>query len=135
MYLNRLNEEQKDLFIDLCIHAALANDKFVDEEKELINVYCDEMNITSVRYEANRSLDEVVEKLIGISTKEELRIIILEITALMISDKVYDEAERKFMKDLSAKADLSEDKQNEMLENLHKLTDIYKAIDDIVYDR
>ena len=37
MYLNRLNEEQKNLFIDLCIHASLANNNFADEEKNMID--------------------------------------------------------------------------------------------------
>ena len=40
MYLNRLSGEQKELFLDLCIHASKADGIFAEEEKQYIQQYC-----------------------------------------------------------------------------------------------
>ncbi len=134
MYLNRLNDEQKDLFIDLCIHAAYANEKFVDEEKELINAYCDEMHLSDVRYESRKTLDDVTDRLTEISSKTELRIILLEIGALMLSDNVYDEHEQAFMKELAHRSGLTDKGLEEMFDCLKGLTSLYARIDTIIND-
>ena len=33
MFLSQLKEENKELFLKLCVHAAMANDEFADEER------------------------------------------------------------------------------------------------------
>ena len=45
MFLNRLSNEQKELFLDLCIHASKADNDFAEDEKLVIDQYCDEMHI------------------------------------------------------------------------------------------
>ena len=40
MYLNRLSGEQKELFLDLCIHASKADGIFAEEEKSLSGKLC-----------------------------------------------------------------------------------------------
>ena len=103
MYLNKLNNEQKELFLDLSIHAAMSNNIFTDEEKVTVRQYCAEMNIAE-RYEAKLSNDEVLEKLSAISTKQEMRIVFMEITALVLSDNIFDEQEQAFVKKVAAAA-------------------------------
>lgn len=133
MFLNRLNDEQKNLFLDLCVHAAMANNDFAKEEKQTIDQYCVEMQIAEPRYTANYSLDEVVDKLIAISTKEELRIILLEITALIISDNVYDNEEQKFMDSFAERIGFSKEKVGEMLDCLNDLSRVYQKINSLVF--
>lgn len=134
MYLNRLNSEQKELFIDLCIHASLSNNNFASEQKETINAYCTEMNITNVRYETDKTLDEILDRINEISTKDEIRIIILEITALIISDNIYDEREKRFMESIIEKTGISKEKLDEILDCLHELTLVYKRINSLVFE-
>ncbi|MDD6991511.1 MAG: hypothetical protein PUI48_06765 [Oscillospiraceae bacterium] len=133
MYLNRLNEEQKNLFIDLCIHASLANNNFADEEKNMIDLYCEEMNLKEHRYTANNSMDDAVSKLVAISTNEELRIVLLEISALIISDNVYDNDEQNFMNSLVERIGFSEDKVSEMMGCLNELTAVYNRLNMLVF--
>ena len=134
MYLNKLNNEQKDLFLDFCVHASMANNSFAEEEKLTIDQYCVEMQIAEPRYEANFTLDEAIEKLLAISTKEELRIILLEITALIISDNEYDEMEQEFMNEFLQKAGMTVEEHSKMVAALTQLSDIYKEIDSIVHN-
>lgn len=134
MYLNRLNSEQKELFLDLCIHASLSNNNFAAEEKNAIEQYCAEMQLSQVRYNAERTVDEAVNRILEISTNEELRIILLEITALIISDNIYDEREQKFMNDLADKIGFSKGHLDEMLGCLNELTDVYKKINSLVFN-
>ena len=45
MYLNLLNEEAKEVFLDLCINLAESDNDFCQKEKNLIDQFCQEMNI------------------------------------------------------------------------------------------
>ena len=36
MFLNELQEKNKELFLKICLHASLSNKVFADEEKEMI---------------------------------------------------------------------------------------------------
>ncbi len=75
MYLKRLNNEQKELFLDLCISAAMSNNVMEDVEKQLIVQYCEEMQMDDVRFTVQNEVDEAIKQLIEISTDEELRMI------------------------------------------------------------
>lgn len=61
MFLNELSNEEKNLFIDLCIYGAESNQIFADEEKAMINAYCTEMQINvSDNYKAEKELEELL---------------------------------------------------------------------------
>ncbi len=133
MYLKQLSDEQKELFLDVCIQASLANNIITDEEKHLIQMYCEEMQLANVRYEVNSDLNTVISRLIEISSKAEIKIITLEITALIISDKKYDEFEQKFMNDFIRKIGLSNNEYEEIMNLLNKLTTIYNQINNMIF--
>lgn len=133
MYLNRLSNEQKELFLDLCIHASMSNNDFDEKEKEYIRQYCEEMQLDNVRYTAENELDAAVEKMIKISSETELKIVILELTALLLSDNEYDEMEKQFMEKMLTKANISSDVNNQIIASLKKLTDIYAEINSIIF--
>lgn len=132
MYLNRLNDNQKELFIDISIHAAESNNEFAEQEKELINQYCNEMNIFPARYTANSTLDDAMNKLINISTEEEKRMIVVELTGLVLSDNNFDKFEQQFMDDLSQKLKLDNNQIAYLIRQLNSLTEIYGNIDRFV---
>ncbi len=134
MYLNKLSGEQKELFLDLSIHAAKANNEFSEEEKSYIEQYCDEMQISPVRYESVNDIDSAVDKLIAVSAPTELKIITLELTALMLSDNNYDELEQKFMAKILSKTNLSNDEHDRMLRLLNNLSGIYGEINNLIFD-
>ena len=115
MFLRELNEEAKDLFLDLSIYAAMANDICVDEEKVTIDDYCFELGINEVRYEASKPLEDVLKQIKGCCNTSEINIVMVEILALLMSDEVVDEKERDFVKKLQNVFEISEEKVEKMM--------------------
>ncbi len=135
MYLNKLSGEQKNLFLDLCIHAAMANNVLADEEKALIDQYCDEMDISSPRYSAETSVEDVRAKLAEISSEPEKRIIVLEIAALMLADNEHDESEKAFMRELTQSLGITDDEYDKILDFVGKIIGLYSEINEFVFNR
>ena len=79
MFLNELQEKNKELFLKICLHASLSNKVFADEEKEMIYAYCREMNVPESIPDGSE-LDNVIEILGLQADGVEKKIIILEKT-------------------------------------------------------
>ena len=110
----------------------MANNDFAEEEKVMIQQYCDEMQLSDVRYEANLDLDKSVSKLVEISSKAELKMMTLELTGLILSDNKYDDFEKTFMHSFAKKAQMSNDEYNEIFKVVNDLNDLYKKIGEII---
>lgn len=91
------------------------------------------MQLENVRYTAVNDFETAMEQIIKISSKTELKIIILELTALLLSDNEYDEMEKDFMKKMLTNANISSDVNNQIIISLKKLMDIYAEIDSIIF--
>ena len=96
MYLRPLNNEQKELFLDLALAAATANNGLEDAEKAMLVAYADEMSI-DVNEVAPMPVEEICRKLKAISNSKELNQISFEIVGMMISDNEYDDDEKHFI--------------------------------------
>lgn len=114
MYLSKLNVEQKELFLDLCIHGANSNNDFADDEKATIKAYCQEMMIPE-RYEEIEDFEKCTDKLIKISTEEEIREIFVELSALILSDDIVDTYEDEFMQRFIEKSGISDAEYKQVL--------------------
>ncbi len=132
MYLNRLNSEQKELFLDLCIHASTSDNNYSEVEKEFIKLYSNEMQLTDIRYKAKTIFEDAIAKLVDISSEPELRIIVFELTALVLSDSNYDEMESVFMDKVIRATNIDKTRHKEMIVELNELTNIYKKLNSIV---
>lgn len=97
MFLNRLEEGNKKLFLKVCTHAAWSNGVFQNEQKDMVFAYCREMNIPEHIPEYNGTIDATIEELASKATEEEKNIIVLEILGLVKSDGAYEETEKEFM--------------------------------------
>lgn len=124
MFLIQLKEENKELFLKVCIHASMANGIFEDEEKEMISAYCREMNIPVNMPEYGETLDETLSVLAEQADDVEKKIIILEILGLVRADGVYDAAEKTFMKQLVEGLNIKED----ILSKYNSLLEIYTSV-------
>ena len=69
MFLRPLNNEKKELFLDLALAAAIANDVLEDAEKTLLAAYADEMSI-DVNKVSQMPVEEICRKLKIISNAE-----------------------------------------------------------------
>lgn len=124
MFLQSLNTDARELFLDLCIHAAMANKVLAVEEKKAIDDFCFELCIDSPRYEASKSLDEVLQELGKMCSRSEINIIFIEILALLMTDEEFDADEKSFVKAMQDALGVSDEKVDRMLE---KLCEMHKA--------
>lgn len=134
MYLNKLNKEQKELFLDLCINAAEANKEFAVEEKQLIEQYCEEMRLAEVRLKSNHDFESAVLRLTEISSKAELRMMLLEITALVLTDGEFDKAEKDFIDRFVESTGMNCETFDEMKQILTDLSRIYQKIEHLIFE-
>ena len=117
MFLNQLNESNKENFLKLCVYASLANGVFAKEEKDTLYAYCREMDVEEHIPETAETLEEIIKTINENTQKSEKNIIILEILALVKSDNIFDDKEQEFMKEVVnglGLADSCIDKYNEL---------------------
>jgi hypothetical protein len=123
MFLGQLSEESKNLFLQLCIDAALANDVVEVEETQTIGEYCREMDIPKpTSYEAV-PLDTLLagtDKLPAVEKK----IILTELLGLVKVDGVYDQSETVFIEKVTKAFGVSDS----VLAELADLLDRYLAL-------
>lgn len=132
MYLSQLDTEKQCLFLDLCIHAALANGVVTDEEKCAIDLYCIEMNLSQSDYIPKNALDDVLDALKKTCTPMEIRIIIIEISALIMSDGAYDSLENDFMKKIQEKFEISDEVVEETFTAINQLLKAYSMLNKVI---
>ncbi len=103
MYLNLLKENEKELFIGLAYDLASADGDYSDDEKTLINSYCQEMQIifdkNNVVSPAVNIINEIAEKT-GDQVK---KIIVFELIGLAMVDGNYNENERMLINQIQEK--------------------------------
>ncbi len=131
MYLSRLSDEAKELFLDLSIYAAQANEEVNDLEKGVIDAYCKEMDLPKSEYKAKYSLDEVLEKLKA-CTAQEKNIIFIEILALLGADDIYDVLEKKFINTLQKTLEYENGRLFEIIYALRQLKETQKFFEQII---
>ena len=128
MFLSYLKDYNKEKFLKVCVHAALSNKNFAEEEKTAINMYCREMDLPVHELEVNESFNDLLKDISDSTTKEEKKIIVLETLALVKSGGVYDENEKAFMNELIEAFGISESKLSQFDELLQKYTEIGKEL-------
>lgn len=119
-----ITRKNKMKFLELCVHAVLSNGVFVSQEKDMISVYCREMNIEESFPEINNNFEEFIEDFSKTLTFKEKKIIILETLSIVRADGIYDKSEKKFMEFLVNKFEMS----TSTLDNCIRLLDEYQVI-------
>ena len=132
MYLSKLSAEQKELFLDLSIHAANSDLKVTSEELDIIDEYCFEMRLEESRKEAKRDLDTVLHELKKITNEREQNMILIEICALLLGDGVYDTMEKDFVKKIQSIFEISDSKIERMLNSINQLLTIYYNLNELI---
>jgi hypothetical protein len=83
MFLNQLNEEQKENFLELAYYAANINNDFAEEQKQMLDSYKLETSMTSYVIQ-EKKIDEIVAPFTDTKSK---KIALLEAIAILYSDK------------------------------------------------
>lgn len=95
MFLNALQEENKELFLALCVHAARANGTFENDEEEMIYAYCREMSLIEHIPEDIDEVDNLIKIMKEKTSDIEKKIVVMELLGFFDLDVVNDE--KKFM--------------------------------------
>ena len=113
MYLTRLDNNKRHLFLDLELYMSRIDGDFSDQEKQIIDVHCREMHIDHNNYTCELPLDDVYAKIRETMTPQEKRIVFLELTAIIMADGVYHKKEKEMVEKLSSILDI-DDEQREI---------------------
>lgn len=97
MYLSGLNDRQKSLFLELCVHAANADNEISHLERYTIHSFCYEMGLAKSSYNIARELDAVLADVKNCCGERERRIMMVELASLMVADAQYDPEENAMM--------------------------------------
>ena len=124
MFLNELGEKDKELFLNLCGHAIMADDVVEPEEMEYLALCCHEMEMPNQLPDISESLEDILDGITENSNAYERKIIVFELIRLFKYDNSYDDEEKAFMKPILAKLDISE----EIHDKLEKLADEYTKV-------
>ncbi len=93
MFLGLLKKEEKSVFLKLAHYMARSDSDFSDAQKDIIAIYCHEMQIENIDFE---SIDfDLEETLKNVTDKLAQKIMLLEIMALVYSDNVLHHEEEK----------------------------------------
>lgn len=132
MFLRPLNNEQKELFLNLALAAASANDVLEKSEKTLLAAYADEMDI-DVNKASQMSVEEICNKLKTISNSKELNQISFEIIGMMLSDNEYDDDEKEFVSKMAEIFEIPMSRINEMYKLVNAYSELIKKINVLMY--
>ncbi len=97
MYLSLLNNYQKSLFLSLALYLANTDSDYSKEEHEVIQSYCDEMNITENSFIPFTNITEIISKIDESSNTQEKKIVIFEAIGLAMIDNDYSDNEKKLI--------------------------------------
>ncbi|SFC34583.1 tellurite resistance TerB family protein [Butyrivibrio sp. YAB3001] len=98
MYLSRLNNQQKAIFLGLAFNLATTDGDYSESEKAMISTYCDEMHIFFDKTSMVKSNSVLLEEMSKISDIEAKRIVVFELIGLALADGNYHVTERNFIK-------------------------------------
>jgi len=95
MFLNRLKKKEKKAFLELAHHVARSDNDFSEDQKNIIEKYCMEMQMEDIKYDESKF--DIYNTLGKITSQRSRKIVLLEIMALIYSDDFLHEGERKVL--------------------------------------
>lgn len=132
MFLNYLNDEAKELFMDLALNVAAINQEITEEEKRTLDLYYQELGIEHRGYKARLNEQDAIQELSKDTDKIEKKIIVFECTAIAYADGVVDMIENKYLKDICDAFCMNPETLEDMKNLIIELVDVHNRIYDIV---
>lgn len=125
MYLSMLSDTNKRLFLNLEIYLSKVDSDFSENERIIIDAHCMEMHIDNNNYEADMSQSEIFEGLKAL-TKQESKIVFLELVGTIMADNVYHVEERALVNKLAEALKLEENDISLVFSIITDMKNIYE---------
>ena len=134
MYLMNLSEKVKKAFLELAYLVAVSDNDFGDEEKTVMEAYKKELQIEYDLQNIDGSIDPdaAVRVLCAEASEDEKKIIVFEIVGLAMTDNLYDDEERKMIRQMNAAFRLDEDYPSKCEALINKYVELQSQIDALV---
>lgn len=132
MYLRILNREEQKNFLELAYCAANYNEKFSDEQENLINEYRNEISLEKEEYKIQeKELKDILNSFKDCSQKKK-NAIFLEIMALILSDNIYDDKEHEIISRIQDSLDIVEGKHDEAVDWVKNMQELYERAESFI---
>lgn len=106
MYLALLNEKEKEMFLDVAFNLVAVDGNYSDEEKAVINGYCQEMQCIFDEKTMVKPMDVLIKDIKSNSNNRIKKIFVFELIGLALADGNYDEDERELINKLEMEFDI-----------------------------
>ena len=83
-------------------------------------------------YHTERKTEDIIDDIVRISSEKELKVILFEILGIIVSDNVFDEKEKIFIKHVVEKCNMDTVLIDKMVGLLNKYASVYQEIVDVV---
>lgn len=113
MYLNALNNKEKESFLKLAHYSMEIDGVIKDEEKAILKNFIFECQLIDYDISYDENIDVIADTLTVSSTKVK-KIIILELLGVLLADGDYHETEQGFIKNLAEKFNVKDFEVNRM---------------------
>lgn len=95
MFLNRLDNNSKEVFLSLAYYISTVDSSYANVQKTLIAKYLQEMNISDIEFKINEfSLVECVKK---VTNNEYQKIILIELLGIINNDNIITPIEKEML--------------------------------------
>ncbi len=132
MLLNKLQDENKELFLRLEMLLVNIDGKYCDSERRLVEQHCREMGIQPIEYDKTVTIEKIAETINREMSVEERKIIFIELITVAIIDGVYDEREKEFVEYLRKMLHMPKEVGEQALALVQKLIDASVSIENFV---
>ncbi len=127
MFLNMLNKDEKEGFLDLAIKAVEANGDVAKEEIQMLHSFAAEMKIPS-RTTTNRDLSIILKDFVDNSSKKSMKIVVFELISILYADGEFDEQEKKYLDAVTSAFGLDTSVENEMVSEINDYSALFNRI-------
>ena len=128
MYLSRLNQEEKEYFLELAHYMANSDKDFSRIEQDVIKNYCQEMGVEKYK-KKSIDIDNIIRYFSRNTTKN---IVMLEILALAFMDGNYNLEEKKTISKIQQAFGFSDEKLRNFVQWVKNVINIYKEGEQLV---
>lgn len=132
MLLNRLQEKNKKLFLQLETLLVHIDGDYSDTEKKILKSHCGEMGLEPIEYDSNVDIKELVGMINNEMSVEEKKIIFIELITVAIIDGVYDSREKEFVESLRKLLGIPKEVGEQAFEMVQNLIDATESIENFV---
>ena len=95
MFLNRLDNSSKEVFLSLAYYISTVDSSYVNIQKTLITKYLQEMNIPDIDFNINQfGLKDCITRVIN---KEDQKVILIELLGIVYNDGVITNIEKEMI--------------------------------------